>query len=68
MTPIDQMMNAVEWQPVEGEMVADDGLPYATHTGVLNIGGFAFKCYQLNTGQRLIDAEDMERFFGVPEV
>ena len=68
MTPIDQIMNAVEWEPVEGQIVEDDGSSYATHHGMLRIAGFEPKCYQLNTGQRVIDAEEMERFFGALEV
>lgn len=68
MTPIDQIMNAVEWTPVEGQIIEDDGSPYATHHGMLRIAGFDLKCYQLNTRQRVIDAEDMERFFGALQV
>jgi len=65
-TPADAMMQTVEWQAIEPDahMLADDGMPYATHEGTLNIGGFEFKCYQLSDGRRVIDAESMERFFG----
>lgn len=63
MEPIEILLNQVEWQSVEQEESHSDDLPYATHKGVLSIAGFDFRCYQLNTGQRVIDADDMERFF-----
>jgi hypothetical protein len=67
MTPADAMMNSVEWQSIEPDaaMLADDGIPYATHEGVLNIGGFEFKCYQLSDGKRVFDADSVHRFFGI---
>ena len=70
MTPVDAMMNSVEWRAIEPDaaMLADDGIPYATHEGVLNIGGFEFQCYQLLYGRRVIDAESVARFFAGVEV
>lgn len=68
MTPIDAMLNAVEWKQLEGDPPADDdGLPYATHEGVLTIGNIELKCYQLNDGTRLFDAESVHCFFGGAE-
>lgn len=66
MTPIDVMMNAVEWKPIESEsaLLVGDDLPYATHEGVLSVGGFEFQCYQLSTGVRVISEESMMKFLG----
>ena len=62
--PIDRLLDTVEWRECEGELpVADDGLPYATHKGILWIGGYPLECYQLSTGQRVFEAESVHRFF-----
>jgi hypothetical protein len=63
--PIDMILDGLEWKPLTGEITADDsGLPYATHEGILRIGGAEFRVYQLNTGQRVIDEESLCRFLG----
>ena len=71
-TPIQKMLDQVEWKeiinPSEPELTPiNDDLPYATHMGVLDIGEFQFKVYQLNDGQRVIDEEDIKKFFGGEE-
>ena len=66
-TPMDALLNAVEWQKVEQSEyigIADD-LPWVTHSGILNIGSASFRCYQLSDGTRILDAEDVEEFFGL---
>ena len=56
---INELLDAIEWTPTN--MQGDDsGLPWATHTGVLKIGDFEMRVHQLNTGQRVVDAEDLE--------
>lgn len=60
--PIDRMMRQVKWVALPPTMGEVD-LPYATHEGVLDIGGFQLHVHQLNTGQRVIDADDLRRFF-----
>ncbi len=40
------------------------GLPYPTHAGHITIAGLTLKVYVLNTGQRIIDAADLEAFLG----
>jgi hypothetical protein len=65
-SPIDRALDTVDWVECKGESpVDDDGLPYATHEGVLKLGSIELKCYQLSNGQRVIDAADAERFFGM---
>lgn len=61
--PIETILDRLDWQEIPGDVLVDDGLPYATHSGVLDIGGFVLRCYQLSDGQRLFDAEDVERFY-----
>lgn len=64
MTPIEMMLQDAIWTPIEN-VKADDSLPYATHSGVLEVPGFdSLKCWRLSNGKAMIDAEDMARFFG----
>ena len=65
-TPIEMMMmDNLEWTPLgapdEGR---DDGIPYATHSGVLEIAGARLRCHRLSTGQAVFDADDMAHFWG----
>jgi len=65
-TPAEMMMDSVDWERVtDGTPVFNDGLPYVTHKGYLQIGDISLRCYQLDDGRRIIDAEDVARFFGV---
>lgn len=64
MTPVDQLLGRVDWKAT-GNTPGESGLPYATHSGVLEITGCApLRCYRLNTGQAVFDADDFEAFFG----
>lgn len=60
-TPIDIMMEGVDWQKTDNDATVA-GL-YATHSGVLEIGGFKLRCYRLNDGMAVFDADDVEKFF-----
>lgn len=68
-TPIEMMMDGVDWVKNEYEISEPqiraelNGLPYATHSGVLHIGGKSLRCHRLSTGQAIIEAEDMNNFF-----
>ncbi len=65
--PVDLMLDAVEWKPVEHDDKSEwkpGDVPYATHTGVLDIFGAKLECVVLNTGQRLFTAESIAKFFG----
>ncbi len=61
--PVDVLMDRVEWRETGA---VDDGsdLPYATHEGVLRIGGITLRVAQLSDGQRVINAEDIDLLFG----
>lgn len=41
-----------------------EGDLWATHSGVLKIGECELKCHILSNGERVFDAEDVEKFFG----
>jgi len=65
-TPVEIMMNGVDWEEVSDMTPGfHDGLPYVTHQGVLQIGDFSLRCYQLDDGRRIFAAEDIEQLFGV---
>ena len=61
-TPIEQLLDNVDRQEITRNTPDDDTL-YATHSGVLSIGGIDLKVYLLNDGRRVIASEDLERFF-----
>ena len=65
-------IDRIDWTPIESPLEGcalnseNDGVPYATHTGVIHVGGIQLDCVQLNTGQRLITEESMNRLLGQP--
>jgi hypothetical protein len=62
-TPIDRLLDGLNWQVLPPARDPLPGTLYATHQGVLKIGGAELKCYTLNNGQRVIDQESLEKFF-----
>lgn len=61
MRPIDQFLNEnVEWEclPPSEDVPNMVGLPYATHSGVLNLFGCSLRCYRLSDGNAIFDADD----------
>jgi hypothetical protein len=65
---IETALDQVELRPVSTDAnEQDDGIAYVTHEGVLEFGGLAFRVYQLNTGERIIPCEDLERVFGLEQ-
>jgi hypothetical protein len=66
LTPVQVFLDSLEWTPVENDArPVNDGVPYVTHQGEFKVGEDTFKVYQLSDGQRVIDAGDVEDFFGV---
>jgi hypothetical protein len=63
-SPIDAMMDSVPWQETSN-VATDDGMPYATHHGILRIFDLELRCYRLNTGQAVIHADDMHALLGL---
>lgn len=62
-TLIDLMLDKINWIQYEDEERHNSELPYATHSGVLKIGDIELKCYRLNNGMAVFDADDIENFF-----
>jgi hypothetical protein len=48
----DELFKTVEWVECKLEFEPGPGDVYATHEGVVDIGGVKLRCYNLNTGQR----------------
>lgn len=61
--PIEALIDSVV-KPVKYETLPDGDLPYATHEGILDLGGVKLKVCVLNTGQRVIDKESIMDYFG----
>lgn len=62
-TPIEIMLDQVEYKPT-GAVPNTEGLPYETHTGTLKLGEMELDVSVLNTGQRVISSDALEKFFG----
>jgi len=63
-TPIDALLSTVVW--TEGEPQAtDDGTPYATHSGVLDLLGSKLRVHRLSNGSAVINADDLKAFFAL---
>lgn len=64
-TPIETMLDRVEWKAT-GAVDRESALPYATHEGVFTIGDASLRCYRLNTGEAVFNADDFrEQFSGL---
>lgn len=62
---IPAFMQNVKWEVLPPpDKLPEDGIPYATHEGVLEIAGHKLRCAQLSTGEAVFVAEDVERMFG----
>ena len=65
--PIQKLFDSVAWRTLDTEDCAP-WETYATHEGELTIMDSTFRVFQLNTGQRVFEAGDVERFFaGISE-
>jgi hypothetical protein len=58
MTPDESILDGVQWVET-GLTPSADGLPYATHSGELDILGSKLRCYRLSNGQSVFDADDI---------
>ncbi len=67
-TPAETLLDRVEWREtnIQASEVKDESdLPCATHEGVLELGDMKLRCYRLSNGQTIINADDMNEFFGI---
>jgi hypothetical protein len=65
-TPIEKMLDNVTWDeyPTTSPLGPEDReVPYATHGGILEIGGIKLRCYRLSNGQTVFNGEDVKSFF-----
>lgn len=60
---IEVLLDRVEWENCDTPDQLHTGDLYATMKGELNFLGFKFRCYVLNDGQRVLNADDVEKFF-----
>jgi len=58
------IFNNVKWDLLPPQEESGDGIPYATHEGILEIVGKKLRCYRLSNGQAVIHADDMRELFG----
>lgn len=66
-TPIEMMLDGVTWVQNPNESTHEDGLPYATHSGIWNFMGQEIRVYRLNTGQAIIHADDFGKILGITD-
>lgn len=59
------LLAGLQWTKLDAPEPGEaEDMPYATHSAVLQIPGLPrLRVYQLNTGQRIIDADDVADFF-----
>jgi hypothetical protein len=61
--PIDKLLDQLHWTEVKRPRDPRGTLPFATHEAVLEIDGHKLRVYQLDNGQRMIDADDAAAYF-----
>lgn len=59
-TPANQLINTVVVTELPNVQPTSDGAPYATHSGVLEIGGVGLEVFVLNDGRRVFAGEGIE--------
>lgn len=57
------ILDGLDWEPV-ARAQSHDGLPIVTHEGILEIGAHKLRCYRLDDGRAIINADDFRAFFG----
>ena len=57
------ILDGLDWKPVARAPITD-GLPVVTHEGILEIGANKLRCYRLDDGRAIINADDLKEFFG----
>lgn len=66
MSTMDTLLAGLNWQPVAHSEAGMDETPFATHSAVLHLMGHEFRCYQLSDGRRILDKDDVDRWFHLP--
>lgn len=60
---VERLLDNLDWQKLPEPVNPTKSFPFATHEAILDIGGLKMKVVQLNTGQRVIDSDDLNKFF-----
>jgi hypothetical protein len=61
-------MQQVEWREThQTEPRVNDSLPFATHSGELELFGHTLRVYRLNTGEAIVHADDLHELFSGAE-
>jgi hypothetical protein len=63
MTPIERMLNEVEYKPVAPPEEIGT-LPYVTHEGIMMLGEIELEVFVLSDGRRIISEDSLVKFFG----
>lgn len=58
MADLPAFLQAVSWEQSKDYAPNLDGIPVATHHGVLEIGDVRLNCYRLDDGRAIVDADD----------
>lgn len=66
--PIPPIMQSVAWEIVDPPADTSSGLPYPTHSGVLDLGGLKLKCHRLSSGESIIEEDSMREFLKMFEL
>jgi hypothetical protein len=63
--PIDMLLDGIEWKPIitDSSSIPPSDIPVATHEGILRMYGLELRVYQLSNGIRVINEEDLIKFF-----
>lgn len=65
-TPIEILLDQVELKEVENPKPTSD-LPYVTHSGILKLGEVEIEVMVLNTGERVISEDSINKLFGITQ-
>ncbi len=66
-TPIETMLDNLDYRPVKEASPSKGGLPHVTHEGILQIDEISIKVYVLSTGKRIIPESELQKIFGLTD-
>ena len=56
-------LDQIDWHPADTQP-SSDGIPHATHSGVLRLGDVEIRVYRLNSGEVAVHQDDFLKFLG----
>ena len=67
-TPIERILDQLEWEKIKLDEIPSTDLSYVTHQGVIELpienNVIKIKVYQLSNGIRVLDQNDLNELFG----